>query len=143
MTPAERKESFETWHASLYVYLDQLRAAVPDPAKLDFSVESLDTIEAWLLKKYPTLDDARADMSGGVNDAGVYIGEVIRKNAGRGKWQLDEKEDSVFFGFPLLVDFRQNGSCSPVSLASASTDRRRGDYLRSVVSHLLAQAPAA
>lgn len=135
MTPAELQDHFETWLASMDVYLDEVRAAAPD-AKLDYSLESLNALEAFLLDRYPDIDAARADMAGMINNAGAYIGETIRKTAGRGKWRLDDKEDSIFYGMPILVDFRDNDSCSPVSLASACTDRRRGDYLFSVASHL-------
>lgn len=137
MTPEERQDHFETWHASIYVYLDELRAAVPAEVTLDYSLNSLKPLEAWLLDRYPDIDAARADMAGMINNAGAYIGETIRKTAGRGTWRLDDDEESIFHGFPILVDFRDGDSCSPITLASAATDRRRGDYLYSVASHLV------
>lgn len=127
-------DAFETWLASMDVYLDALKAAVP--FQLDYSLESLKPLEAWLLERYPDVAAAKADKAGMVNNAGAYVGEVIRKTAGRGTWRLDDKEGSIFRGYPILVDFRDNDKTSPMSLVTASTDRRRGDYLFSVASHL-------
>lgn len=61
-----------------------------------------------------------------VNNAGCYVGEVIRKTAGRGRWWLDKDEHSLFHGYPLIVDFRDNDTASPLSVVTACTDRRRG-----------------
>lgn len=137
MAPESRKDHFETWLASMDVYLDRLRAAMPTDAVLDYSLDSLRPVEAWLLERYPDLDAAKADMAGGVNDAGCYVGEVIRK-VGGGTWRLDENEQSAFFGLPVLEGVGKGQTVSPVTLASASTDRRKGDYLYSVASHVTA-----
>lgn len=134
MTADSRRDHFETWLASMDFYLDALKAEVP--FDLDYSVESLKPLEAWLLERYPDLDAARADMAGMINNAGCYVGEVIRK-AGGGKWRLDEDGKSAFFGLPVLVGVGTGHETCPVTLVSASTDRRRGDYLFSVARHLV------
>lgn len=136
MSMEQRKDSFELWLASMDTYLDQLRASVPDDLTLDFSLESLKPLQVWLLQHYPDLDAAKADMAGTINDAGVYVGETIRKTAGRGKWRLDDTQGSAFEGLPILVDFRDGAPVCPVTLVSASTDRRNPDYLFNVASHL-------
>lgn len=136
MTPDARKDAFETWLASMDTYLDALKAAVPFP--LDYSLDSLKPLEAWLLERYPDLDAAKADMAGMVNNAGCYIGEVIRKKAG-GTWRLEEDENNVFFGLPVLTDVGTGHTVCPATLASAATSRRKGDYLYDVAAHLTAQ----
>lgn len=139
MTPEEHQDAFETWLASMDVYLDELKAAFPDPSVLDYSVESLKPLEAWLLERYPTVAAAKAEKTGLVNGAGCYVGEVLRKAAGRGTWKLDANEKSVFFGYPLLVDFAPNDKTAPQTLVTAATDRRKGDYIFTVVTNLLAK----
>ena len=133
MTPEARREHFETWLASMDVYLDRLKSEVWFP--MGYTLDSLVPLEAWLLDRYPDINAAKADMSGGIKDAGVYLGEVMRK-VGGGKWRLDEQEDSVFFGLLVLDGIGRGHTACPITLASASTSRRRGDYLISVARHL-------
>ena len=51
--------------------------------------------------------------------------------------RLDEDGKSAFFGLPVLVGVGTGHETCPVTLVSASTDRRRGDYLFSVARHLV------
>ncbi|MFV0383878.1 hypothetical protein [Paracoccus sp. (in: a-proteobacteria)] len=130
------RDHFEEWHASMYVYMDNLRAAVPDNIVLDYSLDSLLPLERWVLDRYPDVESARAELGGLAGAAGAYLGETVRKAAG-GKWRMDDNEKSVFHGFPVLVEIRGSKTISPLTLITASTDRRKGDYLHSVARYCI------
>jgi hypothetical protein len=140
--PRQRTESreqselrFRAWLDSmaegLNEFFERLPAEVRD--KLDFSVESLDVLEAWLLERYPDIEHTRqkseSQMLGG---AARYIGETFLKHIG-GRWDI-ELDDLryIFFNVPQLVDLRSGmaaGPICPMSLATACTDRRRGNFI--------------
>ncbi|MFV0427960.1 MAG: hypothetical protein ACK5KO_00810 [Arachnia sp.] len=130
------RDHFELWLADMWVYLDDLRAAVPDDVVLDYSLDSLVPLERWILQRYPDLASAKAELGGLAGSAGAYVGETVRKAAG-GVWQLDGTKSSVFYGFPVLVGVRGKKTISPLTLVTAATDRRRGDYLYSVARYCI------
>lgn len=130
------RDHFEQWHASIYVYLDDLRAAVPDDVVLDGSLDSLLPLERWVLTRYPDVASAKAELGGLAGGAGAYLGETVRKAAG-GSWRLDDNERSVFHGFPVLEGVRGGKTISPFTLITAATDRRTGEYLHSVARYCI------
>lgn len=82
-----------------------------------------------------------------VNGAACYIGEIFRKALG-GRWDIELGDpDYVYFGVPILrgLGGSTNESECPLSLATASADRRTGNYLRTVLENQikrLMQSPA-
>jgi hypothetical protein len=120
-------------------FLDFLPLEVSE--KLDFSVESLDVIENWILDRYSTLDAILSfDQSSILNALRIYIGETFRKIVG-GHWDIElEDSDFVFFQEPVITNFdtyELKTSVSPCSLVTASVDRRTGHYLRTVIGNHL------
>ena len=107
--------------------------------ELDFSVASLDAVEALILKRFPKFEDVKKTAAASeINLFSIYVGETIRKNGG-GRWGIDyEDEKMAFFSLPVVkgVGAKRVTDC-PMTLVTASTDRRRGDYLSSVVRNLI------
>jgi hypothetical protein len=59
-------DRFEAWLAHMDDMLESFLASLPDAVrtKLDFSPASLDTLEAWLLQRYPAIADSRPEFRG-------------------------------------------------------------------------------
>jgi hypothetical protein len=121
--------------------LDRFLASVtPDERRLlDYSLESLDVVERVILLKYPSTAAMLArDQAASANEIACYIGETFRKSAG-GKWtiRLDDPK-FVFYGLPILVGGKgfKTPEC-PLTLATATADRRRGNYLRTNLTNCL------
>ena len=139
------RDGFEYWLASLDDMLEVFLSRLPAEgrARLDFSPESLDVLEAWILTRYSAtgamLVSTERDV---VNGLACYIGETYRKAVG-GHWDicLDDTK-SVFYGLPILVwnDGKPKSEC-PLTLATASANRRTGKYLRTVLQNLLPKHP--
>ncbi|MBE9210091.1 hypothetical protein IQ244_27065 [Nostoc sp. LEGE 06077] len=120
--------------------LERFLAILPPQVKkkLDFSPSSLSTLEAWILDKYPnTPAMLESDQSRLVDGVARYIGETFRKSLG-GRWdiQLDDPK-FVYFGVPILTGFEEKPTpICPLTLATASADRRTGKYLRTILENI-------
>lgn len=130
------EDDFEAW---LFDMDDELEAFfsenVPGIAdKLDFSDNSLDVLEGWMLSHYASVDNLMHDAQKIVLDRlARYIGETIRKKYNL-KWKIELKNpDNAYFGLPVMTDEKGkiNYEC-PHSLATATVARQERGYLRRV-----------
>ena len=134
-------DAFETWLAHIDDFLEELRASVPEDLEhhLDFSIASLEPLEAHILTRFGSLDEAtNKDASSALNLFAVYVGETMRKTGG-GIWSIrTDDPEYAFHNKPIITGCGQNGNNTdcPLSLVTASIDRRRGNYLRTVIQHL-------
>ena len=134
MTNTKARAQFEAW----LDYLPDFLAAVPSlfppgkRRKLDFSPASLDVVEAWILDRYPDPDSMLGQTeSQTVNLLACYIGETIRR-AASARWDVQLESEYAYYGVPVLVLPNGDTEC-PLTLATASADRRTGTFLRSVL----------
>jgi hypothetical protein len=96
---------------------------------LDSSMNSLDTLEQYLLQKSASSNDGQLR-----NRAARYLGEVFRKNVG-GKWELFiEDPRNLFFGLPVISGYsvRSIEFC-PIEMISNCLARRRPGLLKEIV----------
>lgn len=135
ITPASR-DDFECWLATMDDFLEEFLAEFPaaERARLDYSAESLDIVEAWILNTYPSSEAAAAPTeSQRLNRVACYVGEVFRKKLGT-KWDIRLDDPSyVFYGMPIIVG-RRVDDC-PLTLVTAAANRRTGKYLRTVLEN--------
>lgn len=135
------KDDFEYWLADMDDALDRFLATFPDETrtKLDFSKESLDALEAWILQKYDSnqkmLEPSESQTLDGI---ARYIGETFRK-AIDGHWEIRFDDPKyVFYGLPQLAGFSQRSTPeSPLTLATAAAERRTGTYLSTILKSLM------
>lgn len=130
------RDDFEHW---LFVMDDELATLFSLlPAnlseKLDYSIESLIELESWILNSFDSLESVTSTENKLVLDyLSRYVGEVIRKTAG-GKWDVElDDVDDAFYHLPVLVHEKYGREC-PVTLVSASVDRRKGDYIYKIAN---------
>jgi hypothetical protein len=133
------KEEFEYWLFYLDDVLEDFLDFLPHEIskKLDFSSNSLDILEEWILDRYPSIEVVlQFDQSSVLDALAIYVGETFRKMLG-GKWSIElEDLDFVFCQEPILTVFDEHSSReSPLSLVTASIDRRTGTYLRKVLEN--------
>ena len=88
---AYTKENFEEWiiliDSKMEYFTDTF--AKENNLKLDYSIESLDEIENWILGNYSEIKDLIGDAKI-LDYLTVYIGETFRKYIG-GEWFIDLK----------------------------------------------------
>lgn len=129
-------QEFQTWLANDLEVRDELEAMIG--VELGLDVRSLDTLEAFLLGRYRTPDDAlRLDQRAVLDAAARHIGLIMLLNVDGAEWAIDlDDEDSLYYRLPI-IRFADGAVDCPLSLATASLDedRRTGDYLRGVVEY--------
>jgi len=135
-----QRDGFNYWLAEMDDALDRfLMIFAPDVRpRLDFSEESLDVVERWLLEQYAGPEALLAESARDVLDgASRYVGETFRKRIG-GRWEirLDDPQ-YAFYGLPQLTGFSDQPTpiCAH-SLVTAAADRRTGSYLRTVLQNV-------
>jgi len=137
VTLDKEREDFEFWLVDMDGAIERFLEEVPSAItrRLDFSPESLDALEAWILGRYPSAQTMLAPTESRVVDGlARYIGETFRKAIG-GKWEIRLDDPRyVFHGIPQLTGFSERPTpVAPISLATASADRRTGKFLSSVL----------
>jgi len=134
--PATR-DDFQRWLFDMDDSLEELFAYLPADVALamDYTIDSLEAIEKWLLSKYETHQQVKGDAEV-LDMLSRYVGETIRKVCG-GSWDIEQtNEKNAFYRIPVIKKPGAFAEC-PVTLVTASLDRRRGDYSAKVVRAML------
>lgn len=136
------KESFESWLEEIPTKLKSITEdfATKNKLNLDFSIESLDALERWILKQYDVAVDLREEEE--VLDLlALYVGETHIKHAG-GEWYVDvENEKSVYYQ-KLGVQYEEDGEVafrSTRAICTACISRKKGDLISSTLKKTLAR----
>lgn len=137
------RDDFQYWLMDMDDAMERLLAELQpqNRKKLDFSPFSLDVLEAWILERYESprsmLEREQKQI---VNGAACYVGETFRK-ALSGRWDIElDDPNYVYFGVPILRGLGGKSTTEsecPLSLATASADRRTGTYLRTVLENMI------
>ena len=132
------RENFEEWIILIPFKMEYFTNtfAVENNLKLDYSMESLDELEKWILSNYKKVNDLIEDRKT-LDYLTVYIGETFRKYIG-GKWYIDlENKKNVFYSMPVLTSPEYKGvTCkSPMIYATASIDRQKGNHISTILKN--------
>ena len=135
---AYTQDDFEDWIILIDFKMDYFTGEFvkEQNLKLDYSIESLDELEGWILANYKEVNDLIADRKM-LDYLTVYVGETIRKNLG-GKWVIDlENKENVFYSMPVVInpDRRRAPHLCPLTLSTASIDRQKGKFISTVVKN--------
>ena len=132
------QEDFQEW---IFYISDKMDYFTEEFAKeqsliLDYSMESLDDLEAWILDHF---DDAKELIAEGqlLDYLTIYIGETFRKYIG-GKWFIDlENKKNAYFSMPVLTDPSYKGVVykTPMTYATACISRKKGNYISTILKN--------
>jgi hypothetical protein len=125
-------QEFQTWLANDLEVREELYQLIGN--ELETDENSLDQLEAFLLARYSNPDQALTINERGVIDAAArHIGLVMLLNIDGAEWSINlDDEKNVYYRLPI-IKFDDGAEACPLTLATASLDRRKGDYLRNVV----------
>lgn len=129
------REAFEAWLAGDLEAREELYELIgADPG---VGVDSLDKVEAFLLRRYDGPEAAlRLDERGVLDAAARHVGLVMVLGIDDATWDIDLTDaDDVYYRLPVVRIADGAVEC-PLSLGTAALDRRTGDYLRTVVQNL-------
>ena len=130
-------DEFIEWTESIQTRIAEFLELIPQDMRgqLDYSVESLDILENWLLAKYPDYKSARMDSEYPImSAAGSYVAEVFLKHLG-GKLTIElDDQENAFQGVPGIRDFQTTDpihmTLLPTMMVTTSIDRRTGHFIR-------------
>jgi len=130
LSKQELKEKFDIFIFNIDDYLEELIKKFNKKGYiLDYTLDSLDTLEKYILKEKIVID------SDDVNDAGCYFGEVIRKNYG-GNWicSLDNK-NSMYYGKPVITGHTEpeDLELSPIDDVQTLIIRPRKNHFKTII----------
>jgi hypothetical protein len=135
MTAADEADQFENWLAHMDDALAEFFARLPPALKgaLDYTPPSLDRLESFLLDRYPSVDAIKVDPEPYLDGAARYVGEVFRRNIG-GRWRMRNDDPKyIYAGLPELTFLAERDTpVCPITLVSASLDRRTGKFISKV-----------
>ncbi|MCD7898552.1 MAG: hypothetical protein LUH22_01365 [Bacteroides sp.] len=137
---AYTQDNFQEW---IYYISDKMDFFTGEFAKtnnliLDYSIESLNEVENWIIVNYKTIDELIND-SQMLDLLTIYIGETFRKHIG-GKWYIDlENKENVYYHMPVLTssDYRGEIYIAPRTYATASIPRKKGNYISTILNNNL------
>ena len=134
------EEQFEYWLADMDDALERFFATLPDEVRnqLDYSPQSLDVLEKWLLSKYSKMDELqRPSESRALDGMARYVGETFRKNLG-GHWEIRLDDPKyVYYGMPQITGYSPKPTPeAPLTLVTAAVDRRRGNYWSTILANM-------
>ena len=99
MSELSGEDKFEYWLMDMDDAIEGFIQYLPNHIanKLDYSIESLSTLETWLLDKYDSIEKIKPQSESTIVDgAARYIGETYRRALG-GKWNIDFSDDKNAF----------------------------------------------
>lgn len=146
MNLGSREDQFQIWLIHMDDAIDPFKMKLPEEVSnsLDYSPESLDILEGWLLNRYSSKEDIKRESEAIIFDGSVrYVGEVFRKTLG-GRWVINFNDrNDVFYGIPQLSDMRgQEVPFSPFTTVTACFSRRTGSYFSTILRNLRKKADA-
>lgn len=136
------RDEFQTWLARDFEVREELYAM----AGGDFGIDtaSLDRLEAFLLRRYATPEEALALNERAVLDAAArHVGLIMLLNVDGAVWAIDlDDADNAFYRLPI-IRLADGGEECPLTMVTAALDRRFGDYLREMVERYQSEYNAA
>ncbi|MGP4717565.1 hypothetical protein ACTXGL_13090 [Psychrobacter sp. T6-6] len=139
-TREERFDLFQYWlmdlSDALNRFIDSKPLCIRD--KLDYSIESLDIIENYLLSQYSHNNEIIQEPADILNGYSIYVGETFRKvlrdktDRDPNTWKIElDDVDYVFYNLPIIKVGAYTGC--PRALVTACLDRRKGNYFSKIL----------
>lgn len=136
---------FQLWMFHMDDRLEQFSQSLPSAlaAKLNYSPGSLVHLEEWILQRYAASEEIIHQKEAKTADGlARYVGETFRKQLG-GYWNIElENIRNAYYGVPVITGFEEKPTpVCPLMMVSASTDRRTGVFLQSILENCITRLP--
>jgi hypothetical protein len=131
------KDEFEYW---LFYKSDYEQAFIEfmqqdHELELDYSIQSLDLLEKWLLQRFKDLSSAlKYDQISLISGASMYVGSCLHELIG-GKFTVElSDKDNAYWGIPVVRN--ENKYEAPLILLTTAIDRRIGNFISSSIASI-------
>lgn len=135
---------FQHWLIDMPKAIERLMQRLPSEMqeKLDYSIESLDILEEYLLNQYASIQEIKQAPPDILNGYAIYVGETFRKvladktDREPNIWTIElDRIDNIYFNMPTIKIGGYIGC--PHYLVTASLDRRQGNYISTILKNKL------
>ncbi|WP_454963527.1 hypothetical protein [Filifactor alocis] len=136
------QENFEEWVSYIPEKMEQFtnEFAKENHLILDYTMDSLDDLERWILDHYSNAQELIAD-SWTLDRLTIYLGETVRNYIG-GRWVIDLKnKKNAYYGMPALTDpyYQDKLRISPMPDATACISRKKGNYISRILVYRISE----
>ncbi len=136
------QENFEEWVSYIPEKMEQFtnEFAKENHLILDYTMDSLDDLEKWILDHYSNAQELIAD-SWTLDRLTIYLGETVRNYIG-GRWVIDLKnKKNAYYGMPALTDpyYQDKLRISPMPDATACISRKKGNYISRILVYRISE----
>lgn len=130
------EEALQIWLASEVEVREELEALIGHELGLDAA--SLDDLEAFMLARYPSPDEALVLGAREILDAAArHVGLVMLLGIEGAEWTVDLKhERNVYYRLPI-IRLPDTGEECPLTIVTGALGTRTGHYMREVVETYL------
>jgi hypothetical protein len=140
-------DRFQCWLMEMTDALARLAKSLPAGVSegMNFSRESIAVVEAYCLEKYANVQEAKKPSEAqSLDGLARYVGQVFRGRLG-GRWTINNSDPkNAFYGLPQLTGMTgQRTQICPLTLVTASLDRRTGKFITMVFDSCLKDADLA
>ena len=137
---AYTEENFQEWIFFIGFKMEYVTGefAEKENLTLDYSIQSLDAVEAWLLEHYEDHHKLIEDKEI-LDQLSIYVGETFRKYLG-GKWFINlSNKKNVYYGLPVLTNLGAMGDVyeCPLTFCTACISRKDGQYISKILRYLI------
>ncbi|MDR1502138.1 MAG: hypothetical protein LBT43_06755 [Prevotella sp.] len=117
-------------------------------SKLDYSVESLNILELYIIENY-NMEELKLPKYKTVDDLfSRYIGETFRRNIKDAIWEMEKREKYYGYGYPLInkknnIPFTKVHPSSILFGAIANAEEngiyKTGEYLSGILKYIMSE----
>jgi hypothetical protein len=142
----KEQEDFQYWLFDMDDALERFFENLPNGLvmDLDFTLNSLDLLENWILNTYSSIAKIQAIEEASTVDGLVrYIGETFRKTLG-GQWEIRFDDPKyIYYGLPQLAHFSslKIAPICPMRLVTTCVARRKGHFLSTILQNQIKRIP--
>lgn len=133
------RENLEAWITFIPDKVTSLKKVLPAEVsnRLDYSAQSLDLIEQFLLDKFVREDFTKNENKDLLDQLASYLGTTCRRNWVNSFWDIElDDEKQAFFGVPVLkVQGNALPPFSPYHTITALFSRKRGNFLSTILEN--------
>ncbi len=137
-TERDKEKKFESWIAGMSNRIDEwIECVPPSDLSFNFSIESLDNLERFLIDNYAVEDLENEANRMALDGAVSYIGETIINVLRESRWviYLDD-ESNIYFGLPCVLT-KYSGAVAVHLLLKEILEAKTGKVLTSRLNKII------
>ncbi|MEY4938156.1 MAG: hypothetical protein RIS64_4517 [Bacteroidota bacterium] len=130
-----KRDKFEWWLTVNPDRLLDLFKILPEELNLDYSIDSLNRLEIFLINHYTAETIVLKENHTLLDNLSRYVGEVARRHLKKAKWDVILKDKkNIYYNIPIInAPYIFGEQFCPLYTITTAISRKYGNYLHSNV----------